>query len=267
LSVDGSDNSEDYIGGFLQNFSPDATQEFAVRTAGEDADTGRTTAASIVITTKRGTNDWHGEGAFYNRQASLNSRFPIENPAPNPKQPFSRQNYVGAVGGPIVRDKVWFFSSLEYVRENASIAYSPASQAQFNALAQLAQQGLIDANGAMVNSIPTPNIVPVPFRAYLATTRFDWAQSVRSQWFLRAAIAAPSSTASRLVSTSSAAHPTCKPTCASAALSPSTSVGRLFPSSSQHRRRYNLNYAEKMVSGRTDSFASGWFDGMIFPGL
>jgi hypothetical protein len=40
LSVDGGDNSDDWIGGFLQNFSPDAIQEFAVRTANEDADTG-----------------------------------------------------------------------------------------------------------------------------------------------------------------------------------------------------------------------------------
>ncbi len=188
LSVDGGDNSDDYIGGFLQNFSPDTIQEFAVRTAGEDADTGRTTAASVVITTKRGTNDWHGDAAFYDRQAALNARFPIENPAPNPKQPFSRQNYVGTVGGPIARDKVWFFSSLEYVHENASIAYSPTSQTQFNALAQLAQMGLVDVNGTQVSSIPTPNIVPVPFRDYLATTRFDWAESARSQWFLRAAI-------------------------------------------------------------------------------
>src|SRR5271166_6002940 len=188
LSVDGGDNSDDYIGGFLQNFSPDAIQEFAMRTAGEDADTGRTTAASIVITTKRGTNDWHGDGAFYDRQAALNARFPIENPAPNPKQPFSRQNYLGTVGGPLVRDKIWFFSSLEYVHENASIAYSPTSQTQFNALAQLAQMGLVDVNGTVVSSIPTPNIVPVPFRDYLATTRFDWAESAKSQWFLRAGI-------------------------------------------------------------------------------
>jgi outer membrane receptor protein involved in Fe transport len=188
LSVDGGDDSDDYIGGFLQNFSPDAIQEFAVRTAGEDADTGRTTAASVVITTKHGSNDWHGSGAFYDRQAALNARFPIENPAPDPKQPFSRQNYVGTIGGPIARNKVWFFTSLEYVHENASIAYSPASQAQFSALARLAKMGLVDVNGTVVNSIPTPQVVPVPFRDYLATTRFDWAQSGRSQWFLRAAI-------------------------------------------------------------------------------
>jgi hypothetical protein len=143
LSVDGGDNSDDYIGGFLQNFSPDAIQEFAVRTAQEDADTGGTTAGSVVITTKRGTDQWHGSGAFYERADALNARFPIENPAPDPKQPFSRQNYVGTIGGPLQKGKVWFFSSLEYVHENASIAYSPASQTQFNALAALAEQGLI----------------------------------------------------------------------------------------------------------------------------
>jgi len=185
LSVDGADNSDDWIGGFLQNFSPESIQEFAFRTAMADADTGRTTAGSVVITTKHGSNVWHGDEAFYERAAALNARFPIENPAPNPKQPFSRQNYVGTLGGPIVKDKVWFFSSLEYVHEDASIAYSPASQTQFNALGQLAAQGLVNVNGTGVTNIAVPTNVPIPFRDYLGLIRFDWAQSTRSQWFLR----------------------------------------------------------------------------------
>jgi hypothetical protein len=181
LSVDGGDNSDDWIGGFLQNFSADAIQEFAVRTANEDADTGGTTAGSVVITTKRGTNQWHGSGAFYERAAALNARFPIENPPPNPKQPFSRQNYIGTLGGPIDRNKIWFFSSLEYVHENASIAYSPTSLTQFNALAQLAADGLIPG----VPSITVPQNVPIPFRDYIGSLRFDWSESAKSQWFLR----------------------------------------------------------------------------------
>jgi hypothetical protein len=181
LSVDGGDNSDDYIGGFLQNFSPDAIQEFAFRTSQEDADTGRTVGGSVVITTKRGTNQWHGDLAFYERAAALNARYPIENPAPLPKQPFSRQNHIGTLGGPIIKDKLWFFSSFEAVHEDASIAYSPASLTQFKALASLAAQGLIPG----VTSIPVPNNVPVPFRDYLATLRIDWSQSSRSTWFLR----------------------------------------------------------------------------------
>jgi hypothetical protein len=181
LSVDGGDNSDDWIGGFLQNFSPDAIQEFAVRTANEDADTGGTTAGSVVITTKHGTNEWHGDAAFHERAASLNARFPIENPAPNPKQPFSRQNYVGTLGGPLAKNKFWVFASFEHVHENASIAYSPASTAEFDALARLAADGLIPG----VSSIAVPQNVPIPFRDYIGSLRFDWAQSSKSQWFLR----------------------------------------------------------------------------------
>jgi hypothetical protein len=187
LSVDGGDNSDDWIGGFLQNFSPESIEEFAVRTAQQDADTGRTTAGSIVITTKHGTNQWHGDEAFYERSSALNARFPIDNPAPNPKQPFSRQNYVATLGGPIIKDKLWFFSSFEYVHENASIAYSSNSQTQLNALSQLAAAGLVNVAGTTVPSIPVPSSVSVPFRDYLGMARLDWAQSSRSQWFLRAA--------------------------------------------------------------------------------
>jgi hypothetical protein len=190
LSVDGAENSDDWIGGFLQNFSPDGIQEFAVRTSNEDADTGWTTAGSVVITTKRGTNEWHGSGAFYERAAALNARFPIENPAQsctngvcvnNPKQPFSRQNYVGTIGGPIAKNKIWFFTSFENVHEDASIAYSLASTTQFDALSQLASEGLI----AGVPSIAVPSSVPIPFRDYLGSIRFDYAQSSKSTWFLR----------------------------------------------------------------------------------
>ena len=92
--------------------------------------------------------------------AALNARLPIDNPAPEPKQPFSRQNYIGTLGGPMKKGKVWFFSSLEYVHEDASIAYSPASISEFQALAQLASDGLVPG----VNSIAVPTNVPVPFR-------------------------------------------------------------------------------------------------------
>ena len=183
-SVDGADNSDDYIGGFLQNFSPDAIQEFAVQTSQQNANIGRSVGGSVEITTKSGTNVWHGEAAFYERAAALNARYPIENPPPLPKQPFSRQNYVATFGGPIVKGKLFFFAGIEAIHEDASIAYSPASLTQFDALASLAAQGLIPG----APSIPVPNNVPIPFRDYLGDLRFDWTQSSRAQWFLRASL-------------------------------------------------------------------------------
>ena len=184
LSVDGGDNTDDYIGGFLQNFSPDSIQEFSVQTSQEYADTGRTVGGSVVIGTRRGTDAWHGGMAFYERAAALNARNVLDNPDPQPKQPFSRQNYVGSIGGPLKQGKVWFFSSFEYVHENASINYSPDNLDQFNALSSLASMGLIPG----VSSIPVPNYTPVPFNDSLGTIRFDWSQSARSQWFLRGGV-------------------------------------------------------------------------------
>ena len=184
FSVDGGDNNDDYIGGFLQNYSPEAMQEFVVRSAQFGSDTSRTNGGSIILSTRRGTNDWHGSAAYYYRGKNLNARNPLDNPAPDPKQPLARQNGVATVGGPLRREKLWLFSSYEYVDENASVAYSSNSQAQFAALAQLASQGLIPG----VPFIAVPNNIPVPFRDTLFTTRLDWTPSKNSQWFLRGSL-------------------------------------------------------------------------------
>ena len=72
------------------------------------------------------------------------------------------------------KDTFWFFTSFENVHEDASIAYSPSSLTQFNALDSLASSGLIPG----VSSIRVPDNVPVPFRDYLGTLRLDWAQSL-----------------------------------------------------------------------------------------
>src|SRR2546425_2414748 len=143
LSVDGGDNNDDYIGGFLQNYSPDAMQEFVVRTSQFDADTSRTNGGSVIISTRRGTDQWHGDFGYYFRARAFNARNVLDNPEPNPKQPFSRHNGIAAFGGPVKTGKLWFFSSLEYIHENASVAYSALSLSEFSALARLASMGLI----------------------------------------------------------------------------------------------------------------------------
>src|SRR5712692_6128572 len=184
LSVDGGDNNDDYIGGFLQNYSPDAVQEFAIRTAQFDADTSRTNGGSVIISTRSGTNFWHGGLAGYFRDRALNARNNLDNPEPNPKQPFARYDGVGSLGGPLVRDKLFFFAALEYVDENASVAYSNQSLSEFQALSQLAAAGRLPG----ITSIePVPSSVLTPFRDAIFSTRLDWAQSEKSTWFLRAA--------------------------------------------------------------------------------
>jgi outer membrane receptor protein involved in Fe transport len=185
LSVDGGDNNDDYIGGFLQNFSPEAVQEFVVRTSQFGADTSRTNGGSVIISTRRGTDDWHGSASYYYRGDALNARNALDNPEPNPKQPFSRQNGVATLGGPMKVKKLWFFTSYEYIDENASVAYSAKSLSEFNALAQMAAAGDLP-NVSSIGAIPSS--VPVPFRDTLFSARADWMQSSRSQWFVRGSL-------------------------------------------------------------------------------
>jgi hypothetical protein len=181
LSLDGGDNNDDYTGGSLQNVSPDAIQEFTIRTAQFDADTSHTNGGSVIITTRHGSDDWTGSAAGYFRERWLNARNTLDNPQPNPKQPFSRRNAVQSLGGPVVRQRLWFFSTFEYVMEDASVAYSTQSQREFRALAQLAAAGMIPG----VNALQVPSSSPVAFADSLFTTRIDSYQSARSQWFLR----------------------------------------------------------------------------------
>jgi Carboxypeptidase regulatory-like domain/TonB dependent receptor len=185
LSVDGGDNNDDYIGGFLQNYSPESIQEFAVRTAQFDADTSRTNGGSVIISTRRGSDEWRGSASYFYRGDALNARNALDNPEPNPKQPFSRQNVIGTLGGPIKTGKLWFFSSYEYIHENASVAYSANSLSEFSALAQLATGGFFP-NVSSIGAVPSS--VPEPYRETLFSTRLDWAQSARSQWFLRGSL-------------------------------------------------------------------------------
>ncbi|MGB7642519.1 MAG: hypothetical protein WBL82_14625, partial [Terriglobales bacterium] len=104
----------------------------------------------------------------------------------NPKQPFSRQNYVGTLGGPIVKNKAWVFASFENVHENASIAYSPDSYSEFTDLAELAVLSQPPYDYPITGFPSTiPQNVPIPFRDYVGTVRFDLAQSQKSNWFLR----------------------------------------------------------------------------------
>jgi hypothetical protein len=100
---------------------------------------------------------------------------------------------VATLGGPVKKDKVWISGSFEGVHENASINYSPDNLGEFNALSTLASAGLIQGfnlenQPVGVNSIAVPNSVKVPFRDYMGSLRLDWAQSERSQWFIRGSL-------------------------------------------------------------------------------
>jgi hypothetical protein len=118
--IDGGDNTDDTIGGALQNFSIEGVQEFKIQTQQYKAEFGRSTGGVLTVVTKTGSNDFHASAFGFFRDKSFNSETESERLAGGGKAQYDRQQVGGSVSGPIVKDKVHFFGDYEYTRRNTA---------------------------------------------------------------------------------------------------------------------------------------------------
>src|SRR5215470_8224436 len=109
--IDGGDNTDDTIGGALQNFSIESVQEFKVQTQQYKAEYGRSNGGVINVVTRTGTNDFHGSAFELYRGKALNSETETEKLTGIGKQDYTRNQYGGSIGGPIAQDKAYFFAT------------------------------------------------------------------------------------------------------------------------------------------------------------
>jgi hypothetical protein len=133
LQVDGADNNNTFFGQSFgrtgtrppYQFSEESVQEFQVNQNGFSAEFGRAGGAVINVVTKSGTNDWHGSAFEYFRDESLNSNTPILT-ARGAKRPKSQINqFGGTFGGPIKRDRAFFFFAYDGQRSNIPNVVDP----------------------------------------------------------------------------------------------------------------------------------------------
>ena len=96
--------------------SPDAVSEFRVETNNYSAEYGRASGAVINVSTRRGTNKFHGKAYDYLRNTDLNAIGPFK-PAGGLKQTFIRNQFGGTFGGPIFKDRTFFFADYEGLRQ------------------------------------------------------------------------------------------------------------------------------------------------------
>src|ERR1044071_3826637 len=142
-TVDGADNRDNNYGGPLMSFSTESLEQFQLATSQFTAADGRTGGAAVTLVTKSGTNTVHGSAFVYERDRKLSSKDYFTRQSKADKVPFSRQQFGGSIGGPVIRNKVFFFGAVEQMREDTAL---PVPDAQYNPLellANAARAGLI----------------------------------------------------------------------------------------------------------------------------
>jgi hypothetical protein len=113
IEVDGVDISDENVGTTTQNLPMGAIQESSLQQSSLDLSTELTSSGSVNVTTKSGTDGLHGEGFYYFRDQSLNANLPGAS-----HNPFQRNQFGGSLGGPIVKDKLFFFFDAERTKQD-----------------------------------------------------------------------------------------------------------------------------------------------------
>jgi len=95
----------------------DTIQEFIVQTSLYDASQGRNAGGNVEAVTKSGGNDFHGNAYYFLRNSALNANDFFLNSAGRPRPVLNRHQFGGTLGGPILRDRLFFFGSYQGTRE------------------------------------------------------------------------------------------------------------------------------------------------------
>lgn len=123
VQVDGADNTDNSVNAARSTVSQEAVQEFQVATNSYAPEFGRATGGIINVVTKGGTNDFRGNIFGFIRHKSIQARnalAPIIDNDPDKKPPFTRAQYGATLGGPIVKNRTFFFAAFEQRRRQES---------------------------------------------------------------------------------------------------------------------------------------------------
>ena len=160
VTLDGVDDN-DQVNGFAFNgvlrATLDSTEEFRVTTSNGNADAGRSSGAQVSLVTKSGTNRFHGSAYEYHRPSNMvaNDWFlkhqQLANGEPNRPTKYIVNTFGGSIGGPIFKDKLFFFYNYEGQRLATNETVSAITP---SATFLAGQVGYFDVNGNQVLLTP-----------------------------------------------------------------------------------------------------------------
>ena len=171
IMVDGVDNNDPIVGAVRATFSQEAVQEFQVLTNSYSAEFGKASGGVVNIITRSGTNDPSGNVFYFYRDEALNSKSIFEkedvfgNPIDRDKAPFSQDQYGFTFGGPIVRDRTFYFLSAESLATDTNNFVNIIPQAA----------DLLNQKGFLVETGNVPYTVEA--QEYLAKIDHSWSGS------------------------------------------------------------------------------------------
>jgi len=119
VSIDGLDNNDGYTGSSRTELSPEIVQEFQVVNNGLSAESGGASGGSINVITRSGTNIVHGDAFLFAQDSTFNARDPFETEAGKPS--FRRFRAGFALGGPVIKDRTFFYAAVEQEHNRGQI--------------------------------------------------------------------------------------------------------------------------------------------------
>ncbi|MBS1823470.1 MAG: TonB-dependent receptor [Acidobacteria bacterium] len=158
ILLDGVENISVFTDGIGVYVPIDATQEFRVQTSNFEPQYGRASGGIVNVTTKSGTNAFHGTLWEFNRLSAYTSNTVLNAQAGQPKGKYTRNQFGFAAGGPVMKDKLFFFGSTEWTRVRSSaITLAAVPTPQFLALSAANTQAFFNtySGGKTFNFIKT----------------------------------------------------------------------------------------------------------------
>ena len=150
ILLDGAANNDEFTAAVGQTVPLDSVQEINVLTNNFTAEYGRASAGVVNVTTKSGTNDFHGTAYEFGRYAALAANTFDNNARGIAKPGFTRNQFGYSVGGPVEKDKLFFFQSTEWLRvRSSSTAVVDVPTPQFIAAADSNTQEFFSKFGAL----------------------------------------------------------------------------------------------------------------------